>query len=219
MRKLALQPPSAAMVVAVTALFVALGGTGYAASAMVDQSRSAAHITVGHKGKHKNTVVVVRCAATRVTCKGKPGPTGPAGPAGAAGLPGQTGPTGSTGPYPVTLPHGQTERGVFAGESDDAGNPSAHTYAAISFPIALATVPAATIIQEGGTPPPQCPGTVATPQAAAGNLCIYVSTSSGTATIFDPSEPGRAVGPLGTSVSLISSSVSYVYGSWAVTAA
>jgi hypothetical protein len=207
------------MVVAVTALFVALGGTGYAASAMVDQSRSAAHIAAHRKGKHKGTGVVVRCAATTVTCKGKPGPTGPAGPAGPAGLPGQPGATGSTGPYPATLPHGQTERGVFAGESDDAGNPSAHTYAAISFPIALATLPAATIIQEGGTPPPECPGTVANPQAAAGNLCVYVSTSSGTAVIFDPSEPGRPAGPLGTTVSMVSSSVSYVYGSWAVTAA
>jgi len=159
--------------------------------------------------------VTVHCAALTVTCKGKPGPTGPSGP---SGSPGQTGAAGSTGAYPTVLAHGQTERGVFAGESDDAGNPSAHTYAAISFPIALASAPNATIIQVGGTPPAECPGSAANPQATAGNLCIYVKSSSGTATIFDPSEPSRGAGPLGSNVSVVSSGVTWAYGSWAVTA-
>jgi len=72
------QLPSPAMVVASVALFVAMGGTGYAATQLVEGKGTA---TASKKAKH-----------------GPRGPKGATGPAGPAGLAGPTGPAGATGP-------------------------------------------------------------------------------------------------------------------------
>jgi hypothetical protein len=207
------------MAVALTALFVALGGTGYAATKLSAGRSEAAHVAVKHK-KHKTTTVLVRCAATTVTCKGKPGPAGPQGSQGSQGTSGLKGDPGATNSYPATLPSGQTERGVFAGEADDVGNANAHTYATAAFPIPLAGAPTANIIQSGGASTAQCPGSSANPQATAGNLCVYVNNSSGAVTVFDPSNPANPINSSkwGATISIISSGAAYEYGTWAVTA-
>lgn len=68
--------PSPAMVIACLALFVAMGGTGYAATQLAS----------GHEG-----------AAASKAKKAKRGPRGPAGPAGKAGPAGPAGPAGAPG--------------------------------------------------------------------------------------------------------------------------
>jgi hypothetical protein len=45
----------------------------------------------------------------------------------------------------------------------------------------LATAPTVTIRGVGATPTATCPGTVANPEAAAGNGCVYQSTNLNTA--------------------------------------
>jgi hypothetical protein len=73
--------PSPAMVLALLALFVALGGTGYAASNATSSRRHHHRILRGHRGP-----------------PGPPGPPGHVGPAGPRGARGPTGPRGATGP-------------------------------------------------------------------------------------------------------------------------
>jgi hypothetical protein len=89
------------MVVAVTALIAALGGTGYAASdpgraakakkPAVSQARINAAVA-SYFSKHKSQFIGPRGPA------GAPGSAGTAGPAGAAGPAGPVGPAGATGP-------------------------------------------------------------------------------------------------------------------------
>jgi hypothetical protein len=81
--------------VALTALFVALGGTSYAAVKLPAGS-------VGSRELKKEAVTLPKVApAARRALHGDAGPAGPAGPAGAAGQagsPGDTGPAGPQGP-------------------------------------------------------------------------------------------------------------------------
>jgi hypothetical protein len=85
MKKLA--PPSPALVIALVALFVALGGTGYAASQVGDDHATAAT----KKAKAK---------------QGKRGPRGFRGPQGPRGLQGLTGAQGPQGAQGATGPQG-----------------------------------------------------------------------------------------------------------------
>jgi hypothetical protein len=83
MKKLA--PPSPALVIALVALFVALGGTGYAASQVGgDHATTAAKKTKIKQGKRGP--------------RGLRGPQGPRGPQGLAGPQGPEGARGATGP-------------------------------------------------------------------------------------------------------------------------
>ncbi len=80
--------PSPAMVIACVALFVALGGTGYAATHL----RSAKHQATASKVKRGP--------------RGKRGPAGPVGPAGPQGERGPAGPQGQRGPAGPQGPKG-----------------------------------------------------------------------------------------------------------------
>jgi len=84
--------PSPAMVIACVALFVAMGGTGYAATQLTAGQEGA---TVSKKGK----------------AKGKRGPAGPAGPKGEQG---PKGPQGPQGPKGDTGPAGANTSSAFA---------------------------------------------------------------------------------------------------------
>jgi hypothetical protein len=139
------------------------------------------------------------------------GPRGPEGPAGPAGS------------IAGTLPSGKTLRGRF-----DAGNgsPNANSVGStavdsISFGVQLPAAPARTIVQSG-TGPAQCPGTVAEPQAAPGQLCIYVGDRVNVSAI-DTIVDGAATGATtrqGAGI-IVVSSVAGTFGargSWAVTA-
>jgi collagen triple helix repeat protein len=111
---------------------------------------------------------------------GSNGADGAMGPAGVKGATGPTGPTGPTGaPWPAggVLPPGATETGQWAVFSTAAKTGELRVDT-ISFPIPLASSPAVTFIKEGDPVPNQCVGgSVASPKAANGNLCVFEGKS------------------------------------------
>jgi len=118
---------------------------------------------------------------------GKAGATGPAGPTGPTGPKGLTGPEGQSG-FTETLPPGKTETGEWSLVRNVPGS-GERVAAANSFNIPLASVPTAHYLRKTGKEPfyngetekeeertvAGCSGTVVSPTAAAGNLCIYTS--------------------------------------------
>lgn len=91
----AIRPPSAAMVVALTALFVALGGTGYAASQLSHSPRgSAARHQVKPPSESTKDLNQIKAFFNSQ----KRSLVGPAGSNGATGSPGPQGPQGVQGP-------------------------------------------------------------------------------------------------------------------------
>ena len=93
--------PSAALVIAVLALFVALGGTGYAAVRLAANSVGTAQIRNGAVTRPKLNALLLSSLAGRTGPQGPAGAqgqTGPAGSTGAAGPTGPAGPQGATGP-------------------------------------------------------------------------------------------------------------------------
>jgi trimeric autotransporter adhesin len=80
------------------------------------------------------------------------------------------------------LKSGQTERGVFdIGGTDASATKAATARGAISLQQALLNTPAVTIVKKGGATTPACPGLGGggtTPEAAAGNLCVYLTAET-----------------------------------------
>jgi hypothetical protein len=206
------------MIVAVLALIVALGGTGYAAIALPANSVGTEQVKNGSLLKKDFKAGQLPKGAKGA--KGLKGATGAPGPAGAAGV---TGAAGPAGPFLDTLPSGKSLKGAFsvggtaAAASDYAGG-------SISFGIPLATTPTAHFIGVGAAAPAECPGNAASPAAAPGHLCIYegqkvnISVSS----YQDPVtlSTGGTVRPWGAEVIARATAAGYFTssGSWAVTA-
>jgi hypothetical protein len=98
-----MKKPSPALVVAGLALFVSLGGTGYAASRLQSSATTAAS---RHRAAPLTSKQVEKLIAAYVRhhhigavgATGSQGATGPQGSAGATGAPGGTGPQGPRGP-------------------------------------------------------------------------------------------------------------------------
>ncbi|HWH20288.1 MAG TPA: hypothetical protein VN671_07130 [Solirubrobacterales bacterium] len=80
------------------------------------------------------------------------------------------------------LKAGQTLRGVFdVGSNNPVAAEAVTERGAISLQQALAATPAATVIKKGAPFTPACPGLgggSTTPEAAAGNLCVYLTTET-----------------------------------------
>jgi hypothetical protein len=130
--------------------------------------------------------------------------------------------SGEIGGTVSTLKAGQTLRGVFV------VGPSGYKISRFSesFPIPLTNTPAApnaNVLAIGATST-ACPGitggNAATPQAAAGQLCVYITSKAGEALEgleFDPTGTNR----LGFSLTagfLAPSAENVIRGQWAVTA-
>jgi hypothetical protein len=97
MRKLCARRPSPALVISLIALFVAMGGTGYAALKLPRNSVGSKQIRTGAVGSSevKNGALRRRdFAAGQLSA----GPRGPVGPAGTNGINGHDGATGPRGP-------------------------------------------------------------------------------------------------------------------------
>lgn len=213
-----------ANVVACLALFVALGGASYAATQLPKNS-------VGTQQLKNGAVTGAKVKAGSLTAssfkpgqlpKGATGAKGPEGQRGPEGPRGAEGPQGPPGAFPSgNLPSGATLRGNFA----IGTNLSEYSNTSVSFGFTLASAPTGHFIAVGDTPPPQCPGSAANPQASAGNLCVYeiqANNQLATPELFDPATGAVGAGRYGFGVaaelgnapneSLLS------YGSWAVTA-
>jgi Collagen triple helix repeat (20 copies) len=96
---------------------------------------------------------------------GKEGPVGPAGP---------QGPTGQTG-FTETLPSKKTEIGDW---SIGQAASESFQYDSISFVIPLESAPIPVYVMELQTEPTHCPGTVKSPTAEPGYLCVYAGQES-----------------------------------------
>jgi Collagen triple helix repeat (20 copies) len=104
------------------------------------------------------------------------GPPGREGQQGKDGPAGREGPPGTAGPIPSTLPSGKTLKGSFGGAGAAVTETNNAVELTISYPFPLAASPAAEVVQEGGPPTENCPGTAAAPSAIAGHLCVYVGS-------------------------------------------
>jgi len=156
------------------ALFIALGGTTYAATALPKNSVGTAQLRNGAVVKAK---IAKKTLAQLKGNRGPQGARGPAGPQGSQGAQGIQGIQGPEGPFPATLPAGKTVRGSFyiLGTATAAGQ---YQNDSIAYVYPFGSAPSVHYINQGVTPPAQCPGTPANPQAQSGNLCVYEASNS-----------------------------------------
>jgi hypothetical protein len=222
---------SYANVAATLALVFAMSGGAMAANSYLINSTKQINPKVLKKLKGNAGKAGTNGAAG---ANGAPGATGLAGTSGAAGAKGETGlkgekgepgskgEPGEPGPLVTTLPSGKTLRGSFA-VSEEATATSQVARADVSFPFPLAASPTAHVITVGGTPTTECPGSVESPQAEAGNLCIYavqeVNLSKGIE-VSDPTSGGSGASEFGwyARIEAATASGARAIGTWAVTA-
>ncbi|MDQ2631738.1 MAG: hypothetical protein M3Y75_12325 [Actinomycetota bacterium] len=123
------------------------------------------------------------------------------------------------GPIVATLKTGQTLRGVFSlGSTADAAAELSRSAASFQFP--LLNAPAVTVLKKGETSA-NCAGLGGggqTPQATAGNLCVYVTESKN----LDPATPLTVENNTRLGFGLLAKAEAageyFAYGQWAVTA-
>jgi hypothetical protein len=121
--------PSPGTVIGCIALFVALGGTGYAATRIVTPSETSSGSTPGYAtaSKHKRSQKALIKAAVAAYLKAHKGDfVGPRGPAGAAGAQGGPGPKGDVGPAGLASESARLAGPVSTGSASpvDLGGPS-----------------------------------------------------------------------------------------------
>ena len=213
----ALPRPSPSMGVALLALFIALGGSSYAAlkvtgKTVVNSSLTGADIRNQSLGPRD-----IKNLSLRDFAPGKAPKDGGPGPAGPQGVKGDAGPAG---PFTDTLPSGKTLRGSFAAAARN--NPAgALANDSISFGLALATAPAAHFLKFSDPRTAQCPGSDAAPVAAPGHLCVYEDIGAGSRIVVSPDTgtPNEAT-RFGAAVIITNtgSNDASTIGSWAVTA-
>jgi hypothetical protein len=118
-----------------------------------------------------------------------------------------------------TLKSGQTLRGVFDVGSTGAAEET--TRGAVSFQFPLLNAPAVTVLQPGETTA-NCGGVgggnAQTPQATAGNLCIYVTEKANLGEAAPPAVENNTRLGFGLVAEAKGPGAYYAYGQWAVTA-
>src|SRR5881394_3694847 len=153
---------------------------------------------------------------------GKRGPKGPKGDTGPKGDKGDTGPQGPKGdtgdPWTAGgfLPSGKSLGGTWvAGVGPEILPGKGAAAASISFGIPLTAPPTIVIVkkgQEGTEHAAECPGSLAVPLAAKGNLCLYTAQETGL-------ELQSAIpAPVGAIISYLGTPGTGDAGTWAVTA-
>src|SRR5690349_22567027 len=162
-------------VVAYLALFVALGGTSYAAIKLPGN-------TVGTKQLKTGAVTTKKLAKNSVT-----------GAKVADGSLTASDVNAATLPFPNPPKSGTTLRGTFAvaGVASSAGDVFQE---GVSFGFTLAAAPTVHLVLPGTAPPAGCTGgTPQSPTADRGQLCIYeesATIATASTTVMDPSNPG-----------------------------
>jgi hypothetical protein len=211
------------MVVALLALFVAMGGGAYAAFKVPNNSVGSKQIKADavSSGKVKNRSLLAD------DFKAGQLPAGPKGDQGIQGLQGIQGVKGDPGPVTGVLPSGASETGAFVAR-DRHARAGEVLDIAISFPLRLSAGVPAFYVVSGGPPVPQCAGSAANPTAASRSLCVYEAVQGNTAgaanapAFIDPTTTlsTDATQPFGVILRAFSfsSGDAYIYGSWAVTA-
>jgi hypothetical protein len=160
---------SFANVISCIALFVALGGAGYAATQLPKNSVGAKQIkpnaVTSSKVKNGSLGTADFKSSELSKLQGPAGPAGPQGPTGAQGEP---------GPLLQTLPSGKTLTGAYGAASTRSNIVSPYVPGVeVSYPIPLSFSPKFEIVKFGQPPTATCPGSAAKPAAAPGRLCLY----------------------------------------------
>ncbi len=216
--------PSPAMVVALAALFVALGGSATAAVLITGgniKNGTIRGIDIRNGGLTgldvKNNTVVG--ADVRESSLGQVPAAANAVNAGTLdGLD-----SSNLAPGGI-IPSGRTVKGTYSAWFTATAIQQTGL-ATFSFGASLAAAPSMTLIPPGGAPTPSCPGSVVDPQAAPGHLCVYEQGFANTVlrcmvrlTILGVCSP-RA-DPFGAGVWIQSASAGQArsVGTWAVTA-
>jgi hypothetical protein len=210
-----------ANVMSMIAVFVALGGTGYAAIKIPKNSVGTAQIKTSGVASSEVKNGSLKSGDFKQTDLPK-GPTGP------QGLPGTKGDKGDPGPITGTLPSGVTLKGDWAVRvSNSIAGQRIQT--AFSFGLQLSAAPTPHYIEAGAATPAGCTGNVDAPGADPGNLCVFekivnnitaasqdVFGIAGTAGTADPW--GAGVGANATNGTAGAPVDTRIRGSWAVTA-
>ena len=119
------------------------------------------------------------------------------------------------------LPSGRTVRGSYAVHGQAPPDLQAREFTAISFGYRLASEPDVRIIKMGATPSPECPGTVRSPEAMPGYLCLYEEHAAGlrsSSPLFIHLTPQRAtLEALSETAPSNDYLLFHTYGTWAVT--
>lgn len=164
--------------IALTALFIALGGASYAATGALSASNPQYKACVG-----ESHVVILKTG--RKPCgKGKKtivwNQQGPAGTKGATGATGATGAAGAAGANGLsalsTLPSGASESGEYSVETGNSTAKPEQLTESESFSIPLASPITHVQYLPVGATVPNCPGVG---QAARGFLCLYSGEEEG----------------------------------------
>jgi hypothetical protein len=207
--------PSPAMAVALLALFLALGGTAVAAHHYLLSSTKQISPNLLKKLKGKT-------GSRGLT--GATGPQGSQGPQGTQGPQGVKGENGAPGGFIDTLPSGKTMRGTYAMETSSGGQ----YRTAVSFLLSLPSAPTEGhihFVKEGEGVPAGCSGTLASPGAAPGNLCVFEGfqfgneANRGEVNPINDDAPDKSMPVYGFGVYSSCETTSCVdEGTWAVTA-
>ena len=180
------------MVVAIIALAIVLGGTGYAASQVVNDNRQDSALF--HRLARYARVAFAARARNATTAK--------------------------TAASPGTLASDKTEAGVWGVDGFAGGAGRLVGASAESFAFPLASAPKANYVKS--PPTAACPGSAARPSARPGNLCVYLTGSKrvGTVTIYRETDTREGASRIGFNVVLTSGGRGsvYAFGSWAVRA-
>jgi len=198
--------------IALLALFLALGGTSFAAAALINGSQIKPHTIA----KNRLTNKAIKQLKGNRGPRGLQGPKGTTGAQGAQGVQGVQGVQGPPGPFPDPLSSGKTLRGHFGMEGYVAS--PAQLQEAYSFGFTLASAPTGVFVPSSGPnpDPTHCSGSVASPAAAPGFLCLYErQRGSGTPNVVNNDKYGFEV-----YINATGGSATYTYslGTWAVTA-
>jgi hypothetical protein len=126
----------------------------------------------------------------------------------------------TTAASPGALAGGKTQAGVWAVDGFAGGAGRLVGASAVSFAFPLASAPKAHYVTS--RPTRACPGRAASPSAAPGNLCVYLTTGKGVGgvTIYRETDTGQGASRIGFAVVVTSRTRGsvYAFGSWAVRA-
>jgi hypothetical protein len=199
--------------IALLALFLALGGTSYAAATLINGSQIKPH-TIAKNRLTNKAIKQLRGNRGPRGLQGVPGTQGARGPTGAQGI------QGPPGPFPATLPAGATIKGAFA-MSIDASAAGQAMSDNISWSYPLSALPTVHVINSGSPVPAGCSGTRTNPGASSGHLCIFVSGQFNDTGVFtlNPDTQTSGAGLTGAWVFANSTAAGLeeTSGTWAVT--
>jgi hypothetical protein len=164
MKSLWKQRPSPSMVVALTALVVALGGTAVAATNLINGDKLIEHNSLSGNRLRRHTITGTQVNLKKLgkvpSAKSADTATNASHAASASTVTGQG-----------TLASGQTEIGIIGGRFQNGANANSPIAISTTFPLMAPVALSNSNIEVA--PSAQCTGSTATPTAARGFVCIY----------------------------------------------